>query len=54
MSIYEEHGYKNRTDYLRNLSDDYDVDMYTVQMLADLLGESEDFDGLLTALEDAS
>jgi len=51
-TIYEIHGYKNRQDYLKNLSDDYSVDLDIVQSIADLLGENEDFDGLVTQLQD--
>lgn len=51
--IYQENGYVNRDDYLRCMSDDYDVPIETVQALADLLGPNEDFDGLIVALEDA-
>jgi hypothetical protein len=54
MGIYEENGFANREAYLRELADDYGVDFATVSALADLLGESEDFDGLLVALEDHS
>ena len=52
-NIYQEHGYYNREDYLRCLSDDWDMPFMTVKMLADMLGPNEDFDGLVTALEDA-
>lgn len=52
MSIYTDNGYKNRAEYLSALSEDYGVDIETVQYLADLLGEAEDFDGLISALED--
>ena len=52
MSIYEEQGYANRDDYLNCLAEDYEVDVNTVYMLADMLGENEDFDGLVTSLED--
>ena len=51
-NIYQEHGYYNRTDYLRCMAEDYCVPFDTVRMLADGLGENEDFDGLVTALED--
>lgn len=51
-TIYQQNGYNNRTDYLRCMSEDYDVPMYIVEMLADLLGENEDFDGLVSSLED--
>lgn len=52
MSVYTDNGYKNRAEYLSALSEDYGVDIETVHCLADLLGESEDFDGLVSALED--
>lgn len=53
MSIYTENGYKNRRDYLDQLADEMEADRATVYMLADLLGSDEDFDGLVTMLEDA-
>lgn len=43
---------EERNEYLNGLVDDYGVESEVVFMLADLLGEEEDFDGLLTALED--
>ena len=52
MSIYTDEGFKNRRDYLENLADDMGLEVETVFMLADLLGPSEDFDGLVTSLED--
>lgn len=52
MSIYTDEGYEGRKDYLCCLADDYGVDRVTVFMLADLLGPSEDFDGLVSQLED--
>ena len=54
MSIYTENGYKNRRDYLECLAEDYGVEYDVVANLAGLLGESEDFDGLVNALEDYS
>lgn len=50
---YLAHGYNCRTDYLLSLSDEYDVPSYVVFALADVLGPNEDFDGLVTSLEDA-
>ena len=52
MSIYEEMGYKSRRHYLESLAEDFGVDINTVLMLASMLGPSEDFDGLVTELED--
>ena len=52
MSIYEEYGYENRKDYLRSLADEYEVSLDYVLMIASIYGKNEDFDGLVTALED--
>ena len=52
MSIYTENGFKNRKDYLNNLADEFGVDVGTVYQLASILGADEDFDGLVTSLED--
>jgi hypothetical protein len=54
MSVYTENGYKDRHDYLVSLSEEMGVDMETVFTLASLLGPSEDFDGLVTTLEDCA
>lgn len=43
---------RNNINYLRELSDDYNVPIDTVVMLADMLGENELYDGLVTELED--
>lgn len=52
MNIYQEHGYDNRKEYLESLAEEYGVDIDNVRAIADLYGDSEDFDGLVTALED--
>jgi hypothetical protein len=49
---YTRHGYKDRGDYLNSLAEDRGVDSYVVNMMADILGDSEDFDGLVSELED--
>lgn len=51
-SIYQENGFTNRKEYLESLCDDFGVDLETVLALAGILGSSEDFDGLVTHLED--
>ncbi|WP_165044960.1 RNA polymerase [Dysgonomonas sp. ZJ709] len=51
-NVYEQNGYKDRNDYLRSLAEDNGVDMYTVTSISELLGEGEDFDGLVLALDD--
>jgi len=50
--IYVANGYKDRAEYLDSLADDRGIDRMTVDMLSDVLGESEDFDGLISALDD--
>jgi len=52
MNEYQENGYENREEYLRSQAEFYGIDFGTVQYLADILGESEDFDGLIASLED--
>ena len=50
MNDYTANGFANRRAYLESLCEEYDRE--TVYMLAGLLGSSEDFDGLITSLED--
>lgn len=50
--IYQENGYENRKHYLQCLSEDYGVHIDTVSAIADVLGPDEDFDGLVSSLED--
>jgi len=52
MSIYTENGYDSRKDYLISLADDYGVEKSDVFAIASILGSNEDFDGLVTSLED--
>jgi hypothetical protein len=52
MTLYQREGYDNRSAYLQALAEDIGVDIKTVLTLADLLGPAEDFDGLVTSLED--
>ena len=52
LELYLEYGAETRAEYLAMLSEDYDVDLDTVHALADVLGPMEDFDGLVTSLED--
>jgi len=52
MTIYQENGYENRKAYLLDLADNMGIDASIVFALADMLGSSEDFDGLVTSLED--
>jgi hypothetical protein len=52
MSIYTDNGYESRRDYLTQLAEDYGVDIDTVLMMASMLGPNDDFDGLVTHIED--
>ena len=52
--VYKDNGYDSRDHYLQCLVEDYGVELATVKMLAQLLGPNEDFDGLVTSLEDYS
>jgi hypothetical protein len=42
----------SRKEYLTGLAEDFGVPRSEVFMLASLLGESEDYDGLISMLED--
>lgn len=50
--IYIENGYKDRNDYLVQLADEFGVDLGDVIQIAEILGNDEDFDGLLIACQD--
>ena len=51
-NIYQQNGYVDRNDYIICLAGDYGVSIDDVHSLAEMLGENEDFDGLVCALED--
>jgi hypothetical protein len=53
MTVYEKHGYRNRKDYLKSLAEDFGLPKSLVFSVAAMLGETEDFDGLISCLEDA-
>jgi hypothetical protein len=52
-NVYQRNGFKNRKEYLQDLADEFGLPEDLVFMSADMLGESEDFDGLINILEDA-
>lgn len=54
QDIYKHKGYKDRADYLDSLADEYSVSKMLVYSLADMLGPSEDFDGLVSMIEDVA
>lgn len=51
-SRYVMAGYKSRSDYLETLSLEYGVDLFIVENMADVLGPNEDFDGLVSMLQE--
>ena len=50
INVYKANGFAGRKEYLESLCEDYPRDI--VYTLASMLGPSEDFDGLVTSLED--
>lgn len=50
-SRYQENGYKNRYEYLESLREQYGEEK--VNTLLTVLPPSEDFDGLVTELQDS-
>jgi hypothetical protein len=50
QSVYQQNGFDNREAYLNSLREDYGG---LVDILTSILPPSEDFDGLVTELEDA-
>lgn len=42
----------DRLEYLNDLANDYGIDNFTLYAIADILGEDEDYDGLISMLED--
>ena len=52
-NIYQHNEYTDRDNYLTCLSEDYGVSIEDVYSLSEMLGENEDFDGLICALEDS-
>lgn len=53
-AIYKPHGFKNRREYLKDLAENNGVELAIVVAIADMLGREEDFDGLVTEVEDFS
>lgn len=51
-NVYKRMGFDNRKEYLLQLSNEYDMPSRDIFKMANLLGSSEDFDGLIVALED--
>lgn len=52
LDPYVSNGFKDRAEYLQHLSDEYGVPLDMVETVAETLGETEDFDGLVAAIQD--
>ena len=52
MSIYQDKGYRNRKEYLEAVAEDFGVPKKVVFAMASMLGEEEDFDALVSEIED--
>ena len=52
MTLYAETGYASRGEYLDAMAEHYGLEKSDVRLLADLLGPNEDFDGLISGLEE--
>lgn len=52
IEVYKRNGYANRKEYLETLASEFELPYGTVKIIADMLGADEDFDGLVTELEE--
>lgn len=51
-NVYQENGFADRKAYLKSLATEYEVPYNQVAALASMLGPDEDFDGLVSELQD--
>jgi len=51
-TIYEDYDFIDRDDYLDWVAETYGLPLESVKMIAGLLGQDEDFDGLLAMCAD--
>lgn len=49
---YREYGYHTRNEYLADLAAEYNVPIGLMHNVADMYGQDEDFDGLVTFVQD--
>lgn len=52
--IHDPYQGKTRAEYLSGLAEEFCISLSVVEVIADTLGPDEDFDGLVTQLEDIS
>lgn len=51
-NVYKQRGFDSRQDYLIAVASTYELPLYSVEALANMLGKEEDFDGLLSMCAD--
>ena len=52
LDMLKENGYNSLNSYLESLSEEYGIRLYDVHMMAEVYGESELMDGLVSACAD--
>jgi hypothetical protein len=52
MEVYRDQGCESRFDWLVQLAEEHELPLRKVVAVADLLTAEEDFDGLVTTLQD--
>jgi len=53
IEVLQDNGFDTLEDYLQDLSEQYGVPEDVIHSLYELLGETELFDGLVSAVQDA-
>jgi len=54
MNEHDPYGGETRAEYLKGLAKEFGLPWSIVAIAAQMLGPNEDFDGLITTLEDAA
>jgi len=54
MTIYQVKGFKNRIHYIKELALEHGIPVSSVIEVANLLGKDEDFDGLVSMVQEYS
>lgn len=52
LDVYQKNGHANRYEYLQYVAESYGMDIESVCLMAGMLGEDEDFDGLINTIQD--
>lgn len=53
-NAYTDRGYRDRDHYLHDLAEAYDVPLDAVIAMSEVLGQDEDFDGLVSMVDEQS